>query len=288
MDSIWIPYAFQPQKIEPSQPLAMTTRLTARILGCGSSAGVPRIGGDWGDCDPANPKNRRSRCSLLLEQAGPGGVTRALIDTTPDLRAQLLAAGVGLLDGVAWTHSHADHLHGIDDLRTVVQNRRAHLPVWADAETAELLMARFAYVFVQPAGSLYPPILDLKALDGPFVIEGAGGPIRFRPFRVRHGRIEALGFRINDFAYLPDVSEIPEGTWPELAGLDTFVLDALRRTPHPTHTHLAQSLDWLARAAPRLGVVTNMHNDLDYAALTLELPSGIIPAYDGLTLEIAA
>jgi phosphoribosyl 1,2-cyclic phosphate phosphodiesterase len=265
----------------------MTGLLTATILGCGSSAGVPRIGGDWGDCDPQNPRNRRSRCSLLLEQTGPGGVTRALIDTTPDLRAQLLAASTGLLDGVAYTHAHADHLHGIDDLRTVVQNRRARLPVWADPETAELLMIRFAYVFVQPAGSLYPPILDLRNLDGPFVVEGAGGPIPFRPFRVRHGRIDALGFRIHDFAYLPDVSEIPDDTWPALEGLDTFVLDALRRKPHPTHTHLAQSLAWLARAAPRQGVLTNMHNDLDYATLAAELPAGVIPAYDGLTLEIA-
>ena len=126
-------------------------------------------------------------------------------------------------------------------------------------------MSRFAYVFVQPAGSLYPPILDLRPIDGPFAIDGAGGPIPFRPFRVQHGRIDALGFRINDFAYLPDVSAIPDATWPELEGLDTFVLDALRRKPHPTHAHLAQSLEWLARAAPRRGVLTNMHNDLDYA-----------------------
>ena len=266
----------------------MTVSLTARILGCGSSAGVPRIGGDWGDCDPKNPKNRRSRCSLLLERTTPSGTTRALIDTTPDLRSQLLAADTGLLDGVAFTHPHADHIHGIDDLRTVVQNRRARLPVWADADTAELLMSRFAYVFVQPAGSLYPPILDLRPIDGPFAIDGAGGPIPFRPFRVQHGRIDALGFRINDFAYLPDVSAIPDATWPELEGLDTFVLDALRRKPHPTHAHLAQSLEWLARAAPGRGVLTNMHNDLDHAALLAELPPGIIPAHDGLELEIPA
>jgi phosphoribosyl 1,2-cyclic phosphate phosphodiesterase len=266
----------------------MTVRTFARILGCGSSAGVPRIGGDWGDCDPSNPRNRRSRCSLIVEQTGPRGTTRALIDTTPDLRSQLLAADTGILDGVAYTHPHADHLHGIDDLRTVVQNRGARLPVWADAETAELLMSRFAYVFVQPAGSLYPPILDLKNLDGPFVVDGAGGPIPFSTFRVRHGRIDALGFRVHGFAYLPDVSLIPDDAWPMLEGLDTFVLDALRRKPHPTHAHLAQSLDWLARAAPRLGVLTNMHNDLDYATLTAELPAGVIPAYDGLTLEITA
>ncbi len=266
----------------------MTPRFTARILGCGSSAGVPRIGGDWGDCDPANPKNRRSRCSLLLERTGAHGTTRALIDTTPDLRSQLLAAGTGLLDGVAFTHPHADHIHGIDDLRTVVQNRGARLPVWADADTSELLLSRFAYVFAQPQGSLYPPILDLQPVDGGFAVDGAGGPIEFSPFRVQHGRIEALGFRIGRFAYLPDVSAIPDATWPALDGLDTLVVDALRRKPHPTHTHLAQSLAWIERLRPRLGVLTNMHNDLDYATLVAELPEGVVPAYDGLVLDVAA
>jgi phosphoribosyl 1,2-cyclic phosphate phosphodiesterase len=264
----------------------MTARLRVTFLGCGSSAGVPRIGGDWGDCDPENPRNRRSRCSLLIERSTAAGVTRALIDTTPDLRSQLLAAGVGTLDGVVYTHPHADHLHGIDDLRTVVQNRRDRLPVWADADTSEVLLSRFAYVFVQPAGSLYPPILDLHALDGPFAVDGAGGPIPFRPFRVQHGRIAALGFRIRDFAYLPDVSAIPDTTWPELEGLEAWALDALRRKPHPTHTHLEQSLAWIARAAPRTAVLTNMHNDLDYATLVAELPPHVIPAHDGLELEI--
>jgi phosphoribosyl 1,2-cyclic phosphate phosphodiesterase len=266
----------------------MTPRFTARVLGCGSSAGVPRIGGDWGDCDPANPKNRRSRCSLLLERTGPRGTTRALVDTTPDLRNQLLAAGTGLLDGVAFTHPHADHIHGIDDLRTVVQNRGARLPVWADADTSDLLLSRFAYVFVQPQGSLYPPILDLQPLDGAFTVDGAGGAIELTPFRVQHGRIEALGFRVGRFAYLPDVSAIPDATWPSLDGLDTLVVDALRRKPHPTHTHLAQSLAWIERLRPRLGVLTNMHNDLDYATLAAELPEGVVPAYDGLVLDVAA
>jgi phosphoribosyl 1,2-cyclic phosphate phosphodiesterase len=267
--------------------IAMTARLRATILGCGSSAGVPRIGGDWGACDPSNPRNRRSRCSLLVERTTEAGTTRALVDTTPDLRSQLLAAGVGRLDGVVFTHSHADHLHGIDDLRTVVQNRGARLPVWADAETSELLLTRFAYVFVQPAGSLYKPILDLEPLDGPVTIDGAGGPIAFEPFRVQHGRMEALGFRIDDFAYLPDVSAIPDAAWPALEGLDTWVVDALRRKPHPTHAHLALTLEWIARVRPRLAVITNMHNDLDYATLTAELPPGVIAAYDGLELEIA-
>jgi phosphoribosyl 1,2-cyclic phosphate phosphodiesterase len=258
------------------------------VLGCGSSAGVPRIGGDWGACDPDDPRNRRSRCSIVVERTTGNGTTRVLIDTTPDLRSQLIAADVGLLDGVAWTHPHADHLHGIDDLRTVVQNRRARLPVWADAETSDLLLSRFAYVFVQPAGSFYPPILDLRTIEGSFEIEGAGGVLRLEPFRVLHGRIEALGFRIGDFAYLPDVSAIPDHAWPVLEGLGTFMLDALRREPHPTHAHLALALEWLARVAPRRGVLTNMHNDLDYATLAAELPEGIVPAFDGFSFEITA
>jgi phosphoribosyl 1,2-cyclic phosphate phosphodiesterase len=266
----------------------MSARLRATILGCGSSAGVPRIGGDWGDCDPAEPRNRRLRCSLLVERIDGKAVTRALIDTTPDLRTQLLATGVGLLDGVAWTHPHADHLHGIDDLRTVVHNRGRRLPVWADADTTEVLLSRFAYVFVQPPGSLYPPILDLRSIDGPFEIDGDGGAIRFEPFRVQHGRIEALGFRIGDLAYLPDVSAIPEAAWPALENLDVLILDALRRKPHPTHAHLDQSLAWIEQAAPRRAVLTDMHNDLDYATLSAELPAGIIAAHDGLVIETPA
>ena len=266
----------------------MTPTMRVIVLGCGSSAGVPRIGGDWGTCDPNEARNRRSRCSIIVERTAAGGTTRVLVDTTPDLRSQLLASGIGVLDGVAYTHPHADHLHGIDDLRTVVLNRGARLPVWADAETSDLLLSRFAYVFVQPAGSLYPAILDLRTITDAFEIEGAGGVVRLAPFRVRHGRIDALGFRINDFAYLPDVSSIPDEAWPALDGLDTFMLDALRHEPHPTHAHLALALEWLARARPRRGILTNMHNDLDFATLTAELPEGIIPAYDGFTFEIEA
>jgi phosphoribosyl 1,2-cyclic phosphate phosphodiesterase len=264
----------------------MTAILRGTILGCGSSAGVPRIGGDWGDCDPDEPKNRRSRCSLLLERIEGTGVTRVLIDTTPDLRSQLLAAGIGLLDGVAITHPHADHLHGIDDLRTVVHNRRGRLPVWADSDTGEVLLSRFAYVFVQPAGSLYPPILDLNTIEEAFEIDGAGGTIRLEPFRVEHGRIHALGFRVGDLVYLPDVSDIPETAWPVLAGLEVLIIDALRREPHPTHAHLAQSLAWIERAAPRRAILTDMHNDLDYVTLLTELPTHVRPAFDGMQFEV--
>ncbi|GHC15131.1 phosphoribosyl 1,2-cyclic phosphodiesterase [Gemmobacter nanjingensis] len=256
------------------------------ILGCGSSGGVPRIGGDWGDCDPMNPKNRRRRCSMLVERIGPEGTTRVLIDTSPDMREQLLDAGVGTLDAVVFTHSHADHVHGIDDLRQIVFNLRRRLPVWADGPTQGALIDRFGYAFVQPAGSPYPPILDLNTIDGDFTIDGAGGPIVLTPFLADHGSIDALGFRIAGLAYLPDAVAIPEASWPALAGLEIWVLDALRRKPHPTHAHLALALEWMARAAPRRGVLTNMHLDLDYETLAAELPPHIEPAFDGMVLEL--
>ena len=259
-----------------------TMRFT--ILGCGSSGGVPRLGGDWGDCDPANPKNRRRRCSMLVERLAGDAVTRVLIDTSPDMRDQLLDAGVGTLDGVVYTHSHADHMHGIDDLRQVVFNTRRRLPVWADAPTTDALLSRFAYAFVQPEDSPYPPILDLHAIHGPFDVTGPGGPIAFTPFTVDHGSMNALGFRVGGLAYLPDVVAIPDDVWPTLAGLDVWVLDALRRKPHPTHAHLALSLAWIARMKPAAAVLTNMHNDLDYATLIGELPPTVTPAYDGMVI----
>jgi len=255
------------------------------ILGCGSSGGVPRLGGHWGECDPDNPRNTRRRCSLLIEREDEGGITRILVDSSPDLRAQLLDAGVGTLDAVVYTHSHADHVHGIDDLRMIVFNMRQRLPVWADGDTQNALYARFGYAFTQPEDSPYPPILDMHTIDGPFEITGAGGTVKLQPFEVNHGSIEALGFRVNDFAYLPDVAAIPEDVWPVLEGLDCWVLDALRRTPHPTHAHLARSLEWIARAAPRRGILTNMHIDMDYQTLVGELPEHITPAYDGMTIR---
>ena len=258
------------------------------ILGCGSSGGVPRLGGDWGDCDSMNAKNRRRRCSMLVERHSGEGVTRVLIDTSPDMRDQLLDAGIGTLDAVVYTHSHADHVHGIDDLRQIVMNQRQRLPVWADAPTQEALLSRFAYAFVQPVDSFYPPILELHSIDDAFEITGAGGPLRFQPFEVDHGSMAALGFRIGDVAYLPDVVAIPAAVWPLLGGLDTWIVDALRRSPHPTHAHLDLTLQWIARARPARAVLTNMHLDMDYATLCGELPAHISPAFDGMVLNFDA
>lgn len=260
--------------------------LTFTILGCGSSGGVPRIGGLWGACDPENPKNTRRRCSMLVQRIDEGGTTRVLIDTSPDMRQQLLDAGIGTLDAVVYTHGHADHIHGIDDLRPIVFARKERLPVWADGPTQERLYSGFGYVFTQPEGSPYPPILEMHTIKGDVVIEGAGGAITLTPFKVGHGSIDALGFRIKGLAYLPDVAEIYDAAWPVLGNLDVWVLDALRRDPHPTHAHLAQSLEWIDRVKPNRAVLTNMHIDLDYETLRAELPDHIEPAFDGLQLRL--
>ncbi|MFU8881953.1 MAG: MBL fold metallo-hydrolase [Rhodobacterales bacterium] len=255
------------------------------ILGCGSSGGVPRLGGHWGDCDPDNPRNNRRRCSLLVEREGPDGITRVLIDTSPDLRAQLLDAGVGELDAVAYTHSHADHVHGLDDLRMIVFNMRRRLPVWADGDTQNDLYSRFGYAFMQPADSPYPPILDMFTINGPFTITGAGGDITLTPFKANHGSIDALGFRILDLAYLPDAVHLYDDALEHLQNLDCWIIDALRRTPHPTHAHLDMTLDWIAQMAPRRAVLTNMHIDLDYQTVADETPAHITPAYDGMIIR---
>ncbi|MEM9584185.1 MAG: MBL fold metallo-hydrolase [Pseudomonadota bacterium] len=262
----------------------MSTRFT--ILGCGSSGGVPRLGGHWGDCDPQNPKNRRNRCSLLVEKDGPEGTTTVLIDTSPDLRHQLLAAEVGRLDGVIYTHDHADHVHGIDDLRMIVFNMRERVPVWANEATSKALLHRFGYVFETPPGSGYPPILDLNPIEGDVTVDGPGGAVTFTPFEVQHGTIKSLGFRIGDVAYLPDVSDLKDGR-KAMHGLDVLIIDALRRTPHPSHSHLDNTLAWIADLEPKRAVLTNMHIDLDYETLEAETPDHITPAYDGMVIEVA-
>ncbi len=264
--------------------------LTLRILGCGSSGGVPRVGSGWGACDPNEPRNRRRRCSILVEREGEGGRTSVLVDTSPDLREQLLDAEVLRLDGVLFTHAHADHTHGIDDLRPLVIRMRGHIPVYADGRTRDLLTMRFGYCFETPEGSAYPPILDLHDLphEGEVRLTGPGGTVTAEPLPVEHGNEPALGFRFGNAAYMPDVSLIPPSSLERLRGLDLLVIDALRDSPHPTHFSVSDALDLIERVKPGRAVLTNLHTDLDYATLAARLPEGVVPAHDGLVLTLPA
>ncbi|MBN9063887.1 MAG: MBL fold metallo-hydrolase [Rhizobiales bacterium] len=261
-------------------------RTTATILGCGSSGGVPRVGQGWGACDPANPKNRRRRCSILIERESAEGATRVLIDTSPDLREQLLDANVSALDAVIYTHDHADHTHGVDDLRPLVIHMRRRIDVYADAATKDSLLGRFRYCFEAPPGSDYPPILNLRAMsvEEPLTIEGAGGTATFTPFRVRHGSTDALGLRIGGLAYTPDVNDLYPESIAALSDLDLWIVDALRPTPHPSHFSLSDALGWIERIKPKRALLTNLHCDLDYAQLAASLPAHVTPAHDGLRI----
>jgi len=265
--------------------------MTVRILGCGSSGGVPRLGeGEpfWGVCDPGNPRNRRTRCSILVTQTGEGGETRALVDTAPDLREQLLAARIGRLDGVLITHDHADQTHGMDDLRVLVlQQHGKLLDLWTDAFALSSLRHKFGYMFEAQRGSGYPPIVAGHVLPEPFVpftIDGAGGPLPVRAFGVGHGRIRSLGFRLGPFAYTPDCDALDAAAFAALDGVSCWIVDALRRTPHPSHAHLDRALEWIARVKPQRAILTNMHVDMDYDTLARELPAGVEPGYDGMVI----
>ena len=262
--------------------------LTLTILGCGSSAGVPRPALGWGACDPSNPKNRRRRCSLLVERTSEKGTTRIVIDTSPDLREQLIDAEVDHIDAVFLTHEHADQTHGIDDLRSVVLHQRRRIPVYLNQVTAEHILSRFSYCFISPEGSDYPPILDGHSIEAgqSRSIEGKGGPVTLSAFILQHGNIPALGYRIGAAAYTPDVSDIPAESWRFLENLELWIIDGLRYTGHPSHFSLNDALGWIERFKPRRAVITNMHSDLDYEVLRQSLPAGVIPAYDGIRLTL--
>jgi len=264
----------------------MTLRFT--ILGCGSSGGVPRVGAGWGKCDPANPRNRRRRCALLVERRGPRGTTSVLIDTPPDLREQLLSVRADALDAVLFTHDHADHTHGIDDLRMVAYAMKRRVPCYFDAVTQASLIGRFAYCFVQPQGSTYPPILAAESLvPGTSVrVVGAGGPIEALPIRQLHGDIETLAFRFGNVAYSPDVSALPADSMALLENLDLWIVDALRYTSHPSHFSVKEALNYVERLGARRAILTHMTADLDYEALRRELPPHVEPAYDNMVIEV--
>lgn len=262
--------------------------LTLTILGCGSSAGVPRPALGWGACDPNNPKNRRRRCSLLVERTSEKGITRIVIDTSPDLREQLIEATVDHIDAVFLTHEHADQTHGIDDLRSVVMHQRRRIPVYLNQSTAKDILARFSYCFISPEGSDYPPILTEHSIEAgqSRSIDGKGGTVTLSAFVVQHGNIPALGYRIGDAAYTPDVSDIPDESWGFLENLELWIIDGLRYTGHPSHFSVSDALSWIERFKPRRAVITNMHSDLDYEVLRKTLPAGVIPAYDGMQLTL--
>ncbi|MEM9733872.1 MAG: MBL fold metallo-hydrolase [Pseudomonadota bacterium] len=258
------------------------------ILGCGSSPGVPRIGGDWGNCDPTNPKNRRRRAALLVQRIGRDGVTTIVVDTGPDFREQMIAANVGVADAVLYTHSHADHIHGIDDLRSFVINSRHRVKIWCDEVTSKRLHEAFGYCFETPEGSGYPPILRENRIEAgqELVIEGQGGPISVMPFEQQHGAIISLGFRFGKLAYSSDVSHLDERSLPHLNDLDVWIVDALQYREHPSHLSLAQSLGWIERLAPKRAVLTHMHTPLDYDTVMRETPDHVTPAYDGMVIEL--
>lgn len=248
------------------------------ILGCGTSGGVPRVGPNWGRCDPTEPKNRRRRGSILVEQGG----TRLLVDTSPDLRMQLLDTGVDDIDAVVWTHEHADQTHGIDELRVIAVDRRKRIPAWADARTLENLRRRFGYCFERPAGSPYPPIFEAKEIRGPFDV----GSVSVLPFDQDHGSTTSLGFRFGNIAYSNDVVALSDAAFEILGGVRVWIVDAMRHEPHPTHAHVDLALEWIGRVRPARAVLTNLHHTLDYNQLKAMLPAGVEPAFDGLEIEV--
>lgn len=264
------------------------TRRRFTILGCGSSPGVPRIGNDWGNCDPANPKNRRRRASLLVEQFSEDGVTVVVVDTGPDFREQMIDAGISSADGVIYTHPHADHIHGVDDLRSFVINRRERVKIWADESTSKRLHDSFGYCFQTPEGSSYPPILDEKRITPgvSFRIDGAGGPIDILPFEQVHGDIMSLGFRLGDLVYSSDVSALDHRALPHLQNMAVWIIDALQYRPHRSHFSLSQTLQWIDQLAPQRAILTHMHTPLDYDTVMNETPEHVEPAHDGLVIEL--
>ncbi|CAN5720691.1 MBL fold metallo-hydrolase [soil metagenome] len=250
------------------------------ILGCGTSGGVPRLGGkggtgEWGAADPADGRNRRTRCSILVEDEGK----TVLVDTSPDVRAQLLAARVEKVDSVIWTHEHADQVHGIDDLRPYTF-RTGAIEAWANRRTLDILMRRFDYVFATE--SIYHALYDVREIKGPFT---AAGSVAVTPIPLDHGSIPSLGFRFGDIVYANDVVRVPEEAFPLMKGAEVLIVDAMRYRPHPTHAHLDRALEWIERVAPARAFLTNLHVDMDYAELDRRTPDNVQPCHDGLVIE---
>lgn len=265
----------------------MSGVLEVTILGCGSSGGVPRADGNWGDCDPAEPRNYRTRCSLMVRRKGEGPQTTLVVDTSPDFRGQAAANGMKRLDAVLLTHDHADQTHGLDDVRAFALNQRARIPTWMDEDTCASLLNKFRYIFQSEGG--YPAICEVEPIPPhgtPWSVGGPTGDIPVTTFDLGHGAIRSVGYRFGPVAYCPDVDVIPDEAFEALAGVQVWIVDALRWAPHPTHAHVERALDWIARVAPARAILTDMHIDMDYRSLLRDLPAGVEPAFDGMRFDI--
>ena len=256
------------------------------ILGCGFSGGVPRADGTWGKCDPAEPKNHRSRCSIMVRRGAGADTTTLVVDTSPDFRLQAVAAGVQRLDAVILTHDHADQTHGLDDVRGFFMRQGAPIPTYMDAVCRETMERRFDYAFHTQGG--YPAICQARPAPPhgqAWSVEGPGGAIPVLGFDQDHGEVRSIGLRFGGVAYSSDVVDFPEASHAALAGLDVWIVDALRLAPHPTHAHLDKTLGWIERFRPKHAILTNLHNEFDYNALRARVPDGVEAAYDGLRFE---
>jgi phosphoribosyl 1,2-cyclic phosphate phosphodiesterase len=269
----------------------MTATMEVTILGCGSSGGVPRADGDWGACDPADPRNRRSRCSMVARRlSGQGAAhdTTVLIDTAPDFQWQAAGAGIKRIDAVLFTHDHADQTHGIDDLRAFAIRNRRRTPCHMDAATQASLLRRFGYIF--RGEGAYPPICEdhlLPEHGHAWSVDGPSGAIPITSFDQDHGLgVRSVGFRLGPVGYSSDVVDLTPEAFSVLEGVKVWIVDALRYNPHPTHAHLDRTLGWIARVRPERAILTNMHIDLDYATLAAQLPPGVEPAVDGLRFTV--
>lgn len=267
----------------------MLDRYRFTILGCGSSMGVPHPNGYWGDCNPNNPKNKRYRSSLLVERIHTSGKkTTVVIDTGPDFRSQMINAHVNHLDAVIYTHFHADHCHGISDLRCYAHTQKCLIDVYADAPTLEHLKNASGYCFQTPKGSYYPPILKENLIneESVFTIQGQGGAITFCTHLQSHGTINSLGFRIGNIAYCTDVNQFSDKALLNLINLDVLIIDALQFKPHSSHFSVDQALHWIEHLKPKRAILTHMSCSLDYDYVLNYVPPHVEPAYQGLTFEM--
>ena len=268
----------------------MSAALEVTILGCGSSGGVPRADGNWGVCNPEDPRNRRSRCSMMIRRPsgeGPERWTTVVVDASPEFRLQTADAGAKRLDALLLTHDHADQSHGVDDIRAFAMVQRAKIPVHVDPPTERTMLSRFGYVFHGEKG--YPAIADLVAIPphgATWRVEGPSGAIPVVTFDQDHGPIRSIGYRFGPVAYSSDVLTLDDAAFEAMAGVDVWIVDALRYTPHPTHAHVERTLGWIEQLKPRLAILTNLHIDLDFEELTSRLPEGVAVAFDGMRIVV--